>query len=133
MLAVNAPPFTETVQDGRTGLLYRDPREDQGADFARVLDRAIAGHRAVWGQLELDRQGATRGRDGSIGDAAADSTINTANTYAPNIHFGLYSQMWVSGTTDSRPDGITSRTLYIDQVRVGRSINGVGYSDVVPR
>lgn len=69
------------------------------------------------------------------GGEYTDTGINwyTANSYAPNIHFGLYSQMWVSGTTDSRPDGITSRTLYIDQVRVGRSINGVGYSDVVPR
>jgi glycosyltransferase involved in cell wall biosynthesis len=42
VLAVNAPPFTETVADGRTGYLYRDPREDDGADFARVLDLAIA-------------------------------------------------------------------------------------------
>ena len=43
VLAVNAPPFTETVQDGKSGFLFRDPREDNGADFARVLDRAIAG------------------------------------------------------------------------------------------
>lgn len=42
VLAVDAPPFTETVADGRTGYLYRDPREDDGADFARVLDRALA-------------------------------------------------------------------------------------------
>lgn len=41
VLAVNAPPFTETVADGRTGYLYRDPREDQGADFARILDHAL--------------------------------------------------------------------------------------------
>ncbi len=39
ILAVGAPPFTETVADGVTGYLYRDPRLDQGADFARVLDR----------------------------------------------------------------------------------------------
>ena len=45
VLAVNAPPFIETVQDGKTGWLFRDPREDNGADFARVLDRAIAGPR----------------------------------------------------------------------------------------
>ena len=45
VLAVNAPPFTETVQDGKTGWLFRDPRQDNGADFARVLDRAIAGPR----------------------------------------------------------------------------------------
>ena len=45
VLAVNAPPFTETVLDGKSGFLYRDPREDNGADFARVLDRAVAGPR----------------------------------------------------------------------------------------
>lgn len=39
VLAVNAPPFTETVADGRTGYLYRDPRQDAGADFGRLLDR----------------------------------------------------------------------------------------------
>ena len=41
VLAVNAPPFTETVADGATGHLYRDPREDGGADFARVLRLAL--------------------------------------------------------------------------------------------
>ncbi len=45
VLAVNAPPFTETVLDGKSGFLFRDPRGDNGADFARVLDRAIAGPR----------------------------------------------------------------------------------------
>jgi len=40
VLAVNAPPFTETVLEGRTGFLYRDPREDGGADFSRVLSLA---------------------------------------------------------------------------------------------
>jgi glycosyltransferase involved in cell wall biosynthesis len=37
VLAVSAPPFTETVLDGRTGWLYRDPREDEGENFGRVL------------------------------------------------------------------------------------------------
>jgi len=41
VLAVNAPPFTETVLEGVTGFFYRDPREDNGADFARLL-REIA-------------------------------------------------------------------------------------------
>jgi glycosyltransferase involved in cell wall biosynthesis len=45
VLAVNAPPFTETVLDGASGFLYRDPREDAGADFRRVLARALAGPR----------------------------------------------------------------------------------------
>ncbi|HEX4325834.1 MAG TPA: glycosyltransferase, partial [Burkholderiales bacterium] len=45
VLAVDAPPFTETVLDGASGFLYRDPREDQGADFRRVLARVVAGPR----------------------------------------------------------------------------------------
>lgn len=39
VLAVNAPPFTETVLDRETGYLFTDPREDAGADFGRLLDR----------------------------------------------------------------------------------------------
>jgi len=42
VIAVNAPPFTETVVAGRTGFFYRDPREDAGADFARLLRDIIA-------------------------------------------------------------------------------------------
>lgn len=38
ILGVKAPPFTETVLDGQTGLLYTDPRLDQGQDFSRILD-----------------------------------------------------------------------------------------------
>jgi len=43
VLAVAAPPFTETVIEGETGFLYRDPREDGGTDFARLLDSLLAG------------------------------------------------------------------------------------------
>lgn len=39
VLAPKAPPFTETVVDGVTGFLYRDPRQDDGEDFARLLAR----------------------------------------------------------------------------------------------
>lgn len=42
-LAVEAPPFTETMIEGETGYLYRDPREDGGADFCRLLDELLAG------------------------------------------------------------------------------------------
>lgn len=42
VLAVNAPPFTETILDGQTGFFYRDPREDAGADFAALLGRLLA-------------------------------------------------------------------------------------------
>jgi len=43
VLAPDAPPFTETVIDGTSGFLYRDPREDGGADFGRQLDAIVAG------------------------------------------------------------------------------------------
>lgn len=43
VLAPDAPPFTETVLEGETGFLYRDPRQDGGADFARHLDAILAG------------------------------------------------------------------------------------------
>jgi len=43
VLAVAAPPFTETVLEGVTGFFYRDPREDGGADFTRLLDSLLAG------------------------------------------------------------------------------------------
>lgn len=37
VLAPDAPPFDETVMHGATGLRYRDPRLDGGADFERTL------------------------------------------------------------------------------------------------
>ena len=39
VLAPAAPPFTETVVDGVTGFLYRDPREDEGEAFACLINR----------------------------------------------------------------------------------------------
>lgn len=41
VLAVDAPPFTETVLDGVSGFLYPDPRRDGGAGFAQVFERAL--------------------------------------------------------------------------------------------
>ncbi len=41
VLAVNAPPFTETVSEGESGYFYADPRRDQGRDFARLLDELV--------------------------------------------------------------------------------------------
>ncbi len=41
ILAPCAAPFIETVADGVTGFLYRDPREDGGEDFGRLLMRLI--------------------------------------------------------------------------------------------
>jgi hypothetical protein len=31
------------VLNGETGFLYRDPRQDAGADFARLIDELLAG------------------------------------------------------------------------------------------
>ncbi len=42
VLAVKAPPFTETVVEGETGFFYRDPREDEGADFEALIERLLA-------------------------------------------------------------------------------------------
>lgn len=42
VLAVDAPPFDETVIPELTGLRYCDPRIDGGADFGRVLTRLQA-------------------------------------------------------------------------------------------
>jgi glycosyltransferase involved in cell wall biosynthesis len=39
VLAVRAPPFTETVIDGETGFFFADPRADGGASFAQLLQR----------------------------------------------------------------------------------------------
>jgi glycosyltransferase involved in cell wall biosynthesis len=43
VLAVHAPPFTETVIDGRTGYFFADPRHDGGASFAQLLQRLQGG------------------------------------------------------------------------------------------
>lgn len=43
VLAPDAPPFDETVAHGVTGLRYRDPREDGGADFGRTLEFVLSG------------------------------------------------------------------------------------------
>lgn len=38
VLAVRAPPFTETVVDKVSGYLFCDPRKDEGREFAQLLD-----------------------------------------------------------------------------------------------
>ena len=43
VLAPDAPPFTETVLEGASGFLYRDPRQDGGRHFKQVLDAIIGG------------------------------------------------------------------------------------------
>jgi glycosyltransferase involved in cell wall biosynthesis len=43
VLAPDAPPFDETVMHGVTGLRYRDPRKDGGADFERTLQVVLGG------------------------------------------------------------------------------------------
>lgn len=41
VLAVRAPPFTETVVDGATGYFFEDPRKDDGQSFAQLLARIL--------------------------------------------------------------------------------------------
>ena len=43
VLAVHAPPFTETVVEAQTGFFFADPRQDGGASFAQLLQRVVAG------------------------------------------------------------------------------------------
>lgn len=43
VLAVRAPPFTETVINGQTGFLFTDPRRDGGESFAQLLQRLLGG------------------------------------------------------------------------------------------
>lgn len=43
VLAVNASPFTETVVDGTTGYLFRDPREDGGIAYEWLLGGIVSG------------------------------------------------------------------------------------------
>jgi len=43
VLAVDAPPFTETVVDRETGYLFQDPREDAGAAFERLVNGIVTG------------------------------------------------------------------------------------------
>ena len=42
VLAVNAPPFTETVLDGASGHLFSDPRHDGGKNFGELLARLLS-------------------------------------------------------------------------------------------
>jgi len=43
VLAVRAPPFTETVVDGKSGFFFTDPREDGGDSFAQLMQRLQSG------------------------------------------------------------------------------------------
>ena len=54
VIAVKAPPFTETVLHGETGFLYRDPRQDAGADFGRLLGELQAGRARPRPELALE-------------------------------------------------------------------------------
>ena len=43
VIAVDAPPFIETVLHGVTGWLYEDPRKDNGASFKKLMLGIISG------------------------------------------------------------------------------------------
>ena len=42
VLAVNALPFSEIIQDGETGFLFTDPRLDMGQDFEQLIEKLLA-------------------------------------------------------------------------------------------
>ncbi|MCB6183379.1 glycosyltransferase family 4 protein [Leeia sp. TBRC 13508] len=48
VLAVNAPPFVETVKNRVNGWLYTDPRQDNGADFERALNEVLRKEYKHW-------------------------------------------------------------------------------------
>jgi glycosyltransferase involved in cell wall biosynthesis len=75
VLAVAAPPFTETVAADVTGLFYSDPRQDQGAAFDALLTRlAEAPFRVKQGvaaaHLERFGEAAFAGRVGRLVEAS---------------------------------------------------------------
>jgi len=43
VLAVRAPPFTQTILENKTGFLFRDPREDRGEEFHKLLLKILSG------------------------------------------------------------------------------------------
>ena len=47
VLAVNAPPFTETVIHGKTGFLFEDPRLDNGKSFYELIMKIKNGQQSV--------------------------------------------------------------------------------------
>lgn len=79
VIAVDAPPFTETVLDGVSGHLYADPRGDGGAGFAALLARLLGGEGALRPQeasAHLQRFSAAGFRDRV---AAALATYNSGH------------------------------------------------------
>ncbi len=52
VLAIDAPPFTETILEGRTGHFFKDPRKDKGADFERLLHALISRPEKLRPELE---------------------------------------------------------------------------------
>ena len=87
VLAVDAPPFTETVVHGQTGYLYPDPRIDDGAGFARVLDQALGAARltplAAQGHLRQFSRAGFDARVAHLVAQAASRTQGMTRTGAP--------------------------------------------------
>ncbi len=85
VLAVRAPPFTETVVDGDSGYFFTDPREDKGASFAQMLQRLQGGavrpdpRRAI-AHLERFSLAAFRARVAHVLDALAAESATKVPT-----------------------------------------------------
>ena len=84
VLAVRAPPFTETVIEAQTGFFFSDPREDAGVSFGRLLERLLAGAprpdpRLASAHLERFSAASFRARVAQALDAAARIPGRNAN------------------------------------------------------
>ena len=85
VLAVRAPPFTETVVDGDSGFFFSDPRTDGGESFAQLLQRLQGGaarpdpRRAI-AHLERFSFAAFRARVARVLDAIAAESATGAST-----------------------------------------------------
>ena len=78
VLAVRAPPFTETVIEGDSGFFFNDPRQDKGESFAQLLQRLQGGTarpdpRQAAAHLERFSFAAFRGRVARALNALADA------------------------------------------------------------
>lgn len=87
VLAVHAPPFTETVIEAQTGFFFTDPRQDCGESFARLLERLSAGAarpdpRQATAHLERFSAAAFRARVAQA--LAAISQIRERNNISPS-------------------------------------------------
>jgi hypothetical protein len=127
VIAVHAPPFTETVSNGATGFLYRDPREDAGADFARLMDELLAGRaratqpelaQATWRAFSFD---AFVER---LRPVVADARAQPAANKAPPAARPSAGSRWATLALAASRIAARARTVRIEAGRQRRDVAG---------